>query len=845
MYKHLVVIVTLGLTAAALPACGASPPTSDEPFTGAPVPGGGTRTNDCPGTVVWDTGMFDNYTPPVGCSSAASCGCFVNAINDGGLPTDGRHLADDWLADGSPITHIKIWGRYNANGYAYHQANPGSLHGFCVTFYEQQVSSLWCPDGTRSGETAIGPIVYEEYVPSGLFVEYEITTGLPRNFNYCITLPSVFEPVAGRVYFVSVSADFDYTSYAGGYTQWFSRVYEGAYDPFCEASYWDTWTGSETPWNSISAAIGQPCWSGWNLAFVLYSNYVPPPTSACCLSTGECYVVGESDCGSMGGAWHSDWLTCDPNPCPVPTQVSIAAGNWIDAEPWHDWVSGYGGEAIPIQAYVPAQLGAVEHVEFFYSLDNGATWDLIADDTDGSEPVLNTVDTSVQMSGCGWFAAFVAPDSLPAGPVQFKSVVHLATGSPVEAVTVHDYDPAPPSIGTTNLVDRIVIDRDGLGTEIFANGAEIVRVIIQRAPMDTAFVKGIPGINQLAYDSMYCAPTAAAQCLKYFEAQGDTAICGGLETSRLVEAMAAYMGTNRGVAGTLPSQWLGGVTQWIGAYGQAYTVRYFRHYFCAGGGSTWTVEDWQRIRNELELCRDVLLGVFWDGGGGHALTLDSISYPENPDRSIRIGCKDPWTGATVTGDLDPVTGHIATLAGAAGGRGAQIGVTMLVSRAESAIGDGVAGDLIYDGQPAVFPFYLEVPIPAPGFWFLHITLVNSRGHAYRMSRVVEYDPDLAGVRDHRDAAPLALSLGMCQPNPTGSGTTVSFTTPDRVRVRLAVYDINGREVRTLLDGEVAPGLHQALWSTTDQDGHAVAAGTYYVKMTAPRYESTRRITVLR
>ncbi len=671
-----------------------------------------------------------------------------------------------------------------------------------------------------------GTLVYQTTTPDNAGETPECGTGNIYRYEYCLDLPLA----AGLYWFSAQACDHDFPP----------------------------------QWGRLGADEVQMCDSVFRSAYFGYPDWVPAgdvfgapydasqmfetqcfPTSACCLSTGECYVVGESDCGSMGGAWHSDWLTCDPNPCPVPTQVSIAAGNWIDAEPWHDWVSGYGGEAIPIQAYVPAQLGAVEHVEFFYSLDNGATWDLIADDTDGSEPVLNTVDTSVQMSGCGWFAAFVAPDSLPAGPVQFKSVVHLATGSPVEAVTVHDYDPAPPSIGTTNLVDRIVIDRDGLGTEIFANGAEIVRVIIQRAPMDTAFVKGIPGINQLAYDSMYCAPTAAAQCLKYFEAQGDTAICGGLETSRLVEAMAAYMGTNRGVAGTLPSQWLGGVTQWIGAYGQAYTVRYFRHYFCAGGGSTWTVEDWQRIRNELELCRDVLLGVFWDGGGGHALTLDSISYPENPDRSIRIGCKDPWTGATVTGDLDPVTGHIATLAGAAGGRGAQIGVTMLVSRAESAIGDGVAGDLIYDGQPAVFPFYLEVPIPAPGFWFLHITLVNSRGHAYRMSRVVEYDPDLAGVRDHRDAAPLALSLGMCQPNPTGSGTTVSFTTPDRVRVRLAVYDINGREVRTLLDGEVAPGLHQALWSTTDQDGHAVAAGTYYVKMTAPRYESTRRITVLR
>lgn len=188
---------------------------------------------------------------------------------------------------------------------------------------------------------------------------------------------------------------------------------------------------------------------------------------------------------------------------------------------------------------------------------------------------------------------------------------------------------------------------------------------------------------------MYCAPTAAAQCLKYFEGHGDTLVNGGLETPRLVEALAAYMGTNQSVAGTLPSRWVGGLGAWIAAHGQGYAVRYYPHYSCEGFACTWTVEDWQRIRNELELCRDVLVGVFWDGCGGHALTLDSISYPENPDSSITIGFKDPWTGLAAIGDLNPATGHLANLSGgAARAGGGQIGVTMLVSKAESAVGEG-------------------------------------------------------------------------------------------------------------------------------------------------------------
>ena len=535
---------------------------------------------------------------------------------------------------------------------------------------------------------------------------------------------------------------------------------------------------------------------------------------------------------------------------PVPMEVQAVAGGWINPEPWHDWVSdvnaGEGGAGIPIQANIPDHLGEIEHVEFLYSTNAGATWHLIADDVDGYEPPLNTLDPSVQMTGCGWSAEIVVPDSIPAGSIQFKTVVYPAAGDPVEDVTVHDYDPAPPSMGTVRITDRVVIDRDALGTDIYANGAVITRIIIQRSPMDTTFVKGIPGINQLAYDSMYCAPVAAAQCLQYFEGHGDSLVTGGLETSGLVQALAVGMGTNRNVQGTLPSRWVSGVGTWIAAYGQGYTVRYYPHYACDGSGSTWTKADWQRIRNELELCRDVLVGVFWDGGGGHAMTLNSITYPENPDSSITIGFKDPWTGGTETGDLDPATGHIVNLSGAGGGGGGQIGLTMLVSREESAIGGGVTGDLVYDGPPpSAPPYHFEIPVPVPGFWFIHVTLVNDRGHASRITNVVEYDPASSPVPDQQSSTPRAFGLERGVPNPFSGETRVACVVPRLARVRLAVYDVAGREVRTLVDGEMQPGIHRVPWDGRDERGRSVTSGIYYLKMTAPGFQRTTGVTILR
>ena len=317
MRKLSFAFVVLGLAATAVPAFAALATPTDELINGTPAVGSASRSNDCPGVLVWDTGMTDDFTPPTGCSSASSAGCFVNAINDGGF-LGPRELADDWtVPQNTFITHVKCWARYSASGYLYHQATPGSLHGFCVKIWEQDQVNVWCPDGSLDGADAIGTLDYDQYTQ--VFTEFEITQYLPRNFNYCITLPTPFAAVPGKVYFVSTSADFDFTLYGDGVTQWFERLVTGTYDPYCESMWYDGWSDPPGNWNGTSVAIALPCWAGWNNGFVLYDIYVPDPWGACCDAAGGCTIAWEGDCN---GTWYAHVL-CDPNPCvPVPVHES-------------------------------------------------------------------------------------------------------------------------------------------------------------------------------------------------------------------------------------------------------------------------------------------------------------------------------------------------------------------------------------------------------------------------------------------------------------------------------------------------------------------------------------------
>jgi hypothetical protein len=251
--------------------------------------------------------MSDDFTAP-GCANGIAAGCFVNALNELGYSPEGYRLGDDWLSDGRQVTAVKTWGLFSANSYAFYLENPGALHGFCVKFYRADPNA--CPDGSVEGEDAIGSIVYSEYCTD--FTE-EVTS-VPRTFAYCVNLPLPFDPDPGIWHWVSITPDFDLTTYNGSYTRMYLRVHSGDDGSLCETSFYGA---DGYPWQPISQLFGMPCLDGFNLAFALYSSE-PAPTGACCYASGACSVISTLQCGLAGGAYQGDASVCDPNPCPQP-----------------------------------------------------------------------------------------------------------------------------------------------------------------------------------------------------------------------------------------------------------------------------------------------------------------------------------------------------------------------------------------------------------------------------------------------------------------------------------------------------------------------------------------------
>jgi hypothetical protein len=74
------------------------------------------------------------------------------------------------------------------------------------------------------------------------------------------------------------------------------------------------------------------------------------------------------------------------------------------------------------------------------------------------------------------------------------------------------------------------------------------------------------------------------------------------------------------------------------------------------------------------------------------------------------------------------------------------------------------------------------------------------------------------------------SLDKNYPNPFNPMTTIAFTLPAELRVRLEVYDVRGHRVRSLVDEVRAPGPHNVVWNGRDDGGRAVASGTYFARL---------------
>ena len=135
------------------------------------------------------------------------------------------------------------------------------------------------------------------------------------------------------------------------------------------------------------------------------------------------------------------------------------------------------------------------------------------------------------------------------------------------------------------------------------------------------------------------------------------------------------------------------------------------------------------------------------------------------------------------------------------------------------------------GQPVVGVSGVPTRTLCHGFW------------CFGGSRVVAVDPP--GDNPSGIGLPTELSFSAPRPNPSRNHVGFELALPKEADVNLAIFDVQGRRVYTMVDRRIAAGWHQVRWDG-DGGGAAGGSGVYFARLTVDgRTVAHKRIVMMR
>ncbi len=121
----------------------------------------------------------------------------------------------------------------------------------------------------------------------------------------------------------------------------------------------------------------------------------------------------------------------------------------------------------------------------------------------------------------------------------------------------------------------------------------------------------------------------------------------------------------------------------------------------------------------------------------------------------------------------------------------------------------------------------------------HYFCENNQGEHSRIIHVVQWD-----FSSPAPEMPSTFSLKQNYPNPFNPMTNIAYELAEDSSVKLIIYDVKGRLVKTLVDEFRIAGRHQSTWQGNDDQQHKVAAGVYFSVLTSNEGTISRKLTLV-
>jgi hypothetical protein len=151
-----------------------------------------------------------------------------------------------------------------------------------------------------------------------------------------------------------------------------------------------------------------------------------------------------------------------------------------------------------------------------------------------------------------------------------------------------------------------------------------------------------------------------------------------------------------------------------------------------------------------------------------------------------------------------------------------------------------------DGEGSYTRIAENVAVSADGLLrFSDSAVVPGERYLYRIRSAADPDVVFTGAAVYVPVTQAGLDQNY--PNPFNPDTRIVFFVPDGnpSTVSLAVFNVRGQRVRTLVSGPRSGGRHIATWDGRDDRGESVSSGVYFYRMTQPGFEQTRKMLLMK
>ena len=124
-------------------------------------------------------------------------------------------------------------------------------------------------------------------------------------------------------------------------------------------------------------------------------------------------------------------------------------------------------------------------------------------------------------------------------------------------------------------------------------------------------------------------------------------------------------------------------------------------------------------------------------------------------------------------------------------------------------------------------------------------MIRVRDDSYGLSNVKQIVFEATNATISKDNLPAGYALEQNYPNPFNPETRISFKLAEKSHVSITIYDMLGRNIKTLINQTQDAGYKSLIWDATNDYGEPVSAGIYLYQIQAGEYISTKKMVLLK